>query len=364
MAAGSDQPSVKLAVADYYLAMGRKDEAARLLEELAGSADMHVPAKVRLATLAAAQNERQRANQIVDDVLVRDAKSGSALELKARLLLADGKRDEALEKAKAAIAAEPQLVPAQYTLGMTYLAAGDPDQARKAFEETLKLNPRAAAAQMQLARIQLATGKAESSGQYAQDVLKAYPENPSARLVLVRSLLARGDAAAAERELTPLTQKYPNVSAVHATRGTLDLLKRDQPGARRAFARAVELDSHKRGRNARIGAARHRREETGRRAPARRRAAEAEPDQRRRPAAGRPDLRDDRRPGACGGLPEAGDRRVAQRAPGLRDARPAVCVAAEAGRGAGGSTRRSSRGSPSRWRRTRCWPCSITSTTS
>jgi tetratricopeptide (TPR) repeat protein len=242
MAAASDQPSMKLSVADYYLAMGRKDEAARLLEELAGNADMYVPAKIRLATLAAAQNERPRANQIVDEVLVRDAKSGSALELKSRLLLADGKRDEALEKAKAAVAAEPGLVPAQYTLGLTYLAAGDADQARKAFEETLKLNPRAAAAQMQLARIQLASGKADSSGQYAQDVLKANPQHASARLVLVRSLIARGDAVAAERELAPLAEKYPNVSAVHATRGTLALLKRDQPGARRAFTRAVEID--------------------------------------------------------------------------------------------------------------------------
>ena len=113
IAAASDQPSVKLSVADYYLAMGRKDEAARLLEELAGSAAMYVPAKIRLATMAAAQNERQRAHQIVDEVLVREAKSGGALELKARLLLADGKREEALEKAKAAIAAEPRLVSAR-----------------------------------------------------------------------------------------------------------------------------------------------------------------------------------------------------------------------------------------------------------
>ena len=72
MAAASDQPSVKLSVADYYMAMGRRDEAARLLETLAGTADMYVPAKVRLATLAASQNERARANQIVDEVLVHD----------------------------------------------------------------------------------------------------------------------------------------------------------------------------------------------------------------------------------------------------------------------------------------------------
>jgi tetratricopeptide (TPR) repeat protein len=243
MAAASNQPSEKLSVADYYLAMGRKDDAARLLEELAASAEMYVPAKVRLATLAASQNERQRANQIVDEVLVRDAKAGSALELKARLLLADGKRDQALDKAKAAVAAEPRLVPAQYTLGLTYLALNDADNARKAFEETLKLNPRAAAAQMQLARIQLVTGKSESSGQYAQDVLNADPKNPTARLILVRSLLARGDAAGAERELAPLTDKYPNVSAVQTAQGSLALLKRDQPAARRAFLRAAETDA-------------------------------------------------------------------------------------------------------------------------
>ena len=243
MAAASDQPSVKLSVADYYMAMGRRDEAARLLETLAGTADMYVPAKVRLATLAASQNERARANQIVDEVLVRDAKAGSALELKARLLLADGKRDEALEKAKAAVAAEPRLVPAQYTLGLAYLAAADPDNARKAFEETLHLNPRAAAAQMQLSRIQLATGKAESSGQYAQDVLNADPKNPTARLLLVRSLLARGDTAGAERQLAPLSDKYPNAAAVQLAQGSLALLKHDQPAARRAFQRAAQIDA-------------------------------------------------------------------------------------------------------------------------
>jgi tetratricopeptide (TPR) repeat protein len=242
VAAESKGGDARLQLADFYLLTNRPSDALRVLEGLAAESDFYAQAKTRIAAVQLSQGRRKEANATVDQVLGKQPKNAMALLAKAQLLLQDKQPDAALERVKAAAAADPQYVPAQYMLGTLYAQRGETEEARKALQEVLKLNPRAVAAQLQLSHLELARGSAEISVQLAQDAVNAQPENPLARLLLARSLTARGELERAETEVKALLAKYPNVSAVHSQAGLLALARRDSASATREFTRAAQID--------------------------------------------------------------------------------------------------------------------------
>mgnify|MGYP005812305937 CR=1 FL=1 len=242
LADDSKDPAPALSLADYYVMMARPDEAVALLKKLAANPDAYVEARLREASIAYGRKMPHDAHIVVDEVLAKRPKNPAALILKARFLGAERKFDEALVNAKAAATADPRSVPAHFVLGGLYAAKNDTGSAVKEYTEVLRLNPRAAPAALELARLQMASGETRPAVQFAEQAVTAAPEDPVARWTLVRTLLASGDLDRAETELKALEAKYPNAAPVVAARGTLQVLRKDTPGARRAYSRALELD--------------------------------------------------------------------------------------------------------------------------
>ena len=58
----------------------------------------------------------------------------------------------------------------------------------------------------------------------------------------MRGLLAQRDTARAKIELESLTKQFPDAAAVHVLNGLLKGSQRDEAGARKHFARALELE--------------------------------------------------------------------------------------------------------------------------
>src|SRR4029077_10171681 len=125
--------------------------------------------------------------------LARAPKYARALVMKARWLTSEKKLDEALDRATAAVAADPQSAPAQYTLGLVHDLRREVPDAIKAYNEVLRLNPRAVAAQVQLSRLNLAIGDRDAALHYAEEAKQTEPTSVVARVALTRSLLNRGD---------------------------------------------------------------------------------------------------------------------------------------------------------------------------
>ena len=110
----SKAPAARLQLADYYLGLNRMDDARRLLEELAAAEPAIGEARLRLASIDYATNHKEKAHQVVDHMLASAPQYSPALILKAQWLTAENKLDEALARATAAVAADPESVPAQY----------------------------------------------------------------------------------------------------------------------------------------------------------------------------------------------------------------------------------------------------------
>ncbi len=229
-----------LALADYYLVMGRPQEAIAGLKSVSNGLNMPDVA-LRLARAYAAAGDSKTAWTLINQRLLADANDASALLLKGELLFQEEQREKALDAVRAAVAADPSSVEAQFILGRLYAARGDSSAAKSAFREVLRLNPQATSAQVELAAAE-ARSEPATAVRTAEDAVRIDPDNLSARLALLRGLIAAGDVTRAEKELATLRAEYPQTASVHAQDARLALVKKDTVRARQAVERAEKLD--------------------------------------------------------------------------------------------------------------------------
>ena len=241
VAENSDAPEARFQLAHYYISVQRNEEAIKLLTELAGNQATFAAAEATLAAIDYDGGRRDAAHARLDKLLARAPKDVRALVLKAQWLMNEKKLDEALDRAKAAVAADPQSVTAQFALGATHDLRREMPAAMAAYSEVLRLNPRVVAAQVALSRLSLASGNREAALHYAEEAKQTQPANVNARVALVRSLLQQGELGRAESEIAELQRALPNSAPVHALNGKLQLRRKNYGAAKTSFERALAL---------------------------------------------------------------------------------------------------------------------------
>ena len=233
----------RFALSGFYVSVGRYPEAFKTLEDLAKNNEHFANAKIRIAMLHFANGNRQRAHQVIDEVLAKDSRSGPALTVKARLLLADRKTHEALEQVKNAVLVDPRLADAHLTLARVQLALNDVEEARKAFNDTLKLDPYSLSAQLELSELHRNRNEIDTAIQFAEDAIKTNPGNLAARLSLVRALMVRDeDHARAEQELKTVMARHKDSPRAQSVLAQILLRRNDLPAAQQAFERQLAMD--------------------------------------------------------------------------------------------------------------------------
>jgi tetratricopeptide (TPR) repeat protein len=230
-----------LALADYYVGVGRGDEALKILDSLTRDAKLGRVARMRTAATLRQQGRRSEALALVDSLLKERPSDADVHSLKARLLLAEPADPAAAwTEANEAVQADHESAPAHYTLGLAAVARRDFAAAEAAFTQTLKLNPRAAAAQLQLAKLRLVRGDSAAALNAAEEAVAARPDDRDATLVLAKSLRARGDLDRARRELTSaLARPGPGDVEMAVELGWVELAAGRVGSARAAFERAL-----------------------------------------------------------------------------------------------------------------------------
>jgi tetratricopeptide (TPR) repeat protein len=232
----------RLALADYYMGLGRREDALKLIAELEKASETGTvqAAQLRRASLAYSGGNKSEAHQILDQMLKKRPRNAEARVAKARMLLADGAAPDALRQAKEAVKADPTLPSTHYTVGLAALADRKLDEAEKAFEEVTRLNPRAAGAQLQLSRIRLARGETAGALTAARDAAQQRPDSPEAAILVSRSLRAQGDAAKAWSELSARVASHPESTPLHIEMGWVALERKQFEAARKAFGQALK----------------------------------------------------------------------------------------------------------------------------
>jgi putative PEP-CTERM system TPR-repeat lipoprotein len=240
----SKQSSAAFALADYYASLERHADAIRTLEDIV-SADpaQLVAARTRIAFIHYAAGDRDKAHATIDDVLARVPRNALAVTMKARLLLADGKVDAAVERARQAVEIDPRIPQVQLMLGRALVAVSDLDGARRAFRDALALDANLLPAELELVDLHQQRGELDTATQIADQAVRTHPASLAARLALVRVLTVRSeDHPRAQTELRGLLARYPKSGPVKAAQGAYLLSEGDLGGARAAFARALDLN--------------------------------------------------------------------------------------------------------------------------
>ncbi|MGH9142881.1 MAG: tetratricopeptide repeat protein [Vicinamibacterales bacterium] len=234
----------RLGLADLYLGLNRRDDAAHVLRSLTTSADDTIAraARLRLIGLDFAEGRKADAYRAADALIAEKSHRIDARLAKARMLLQDGRAHEAASEVGAALKSEAGSAEGQYLAGLSALAERRTEDAELAFEQVVALNPRATAAYLQLARLRLARGDAGRALGAAEQAASLAPRDQAATLLKVRALGARGDLLSARRELETAIARDPNASALRLELGRVSLQQHDVGGARRAFEAALHTE--------------------------------------------------------------------------------------------------------------------------
>ncbi len=226
-----------IALADYYLASGRRDDARRVLASVDGDQQARTAADVRLATIDYDTGATDKAHATIDKIVAKRP-TAEAWAVNARFLLAEHRLDDALKAAQAALDLNAAQPVAHYVAGSIAYERGDYTEADHQFHEVLRSNTMTDAANLQLARTALAAGRPDD----AVDLAQAAGNTLDARLTLARALIAGGQVAQGRAELVRLDSLAPRAPQPAVILGSLDLDAGNVGEARRYAARALERD--------------------------------------------------------------------------------------------------------------------------
>jgi tetratricopeptide (TPR) repeat protein len=231
----SKTPAARYRLADYYASTGRTNE--ELLVLLVRSSNL-CRSGGGLAALDHAEGKVAEAHKRLDSVLARVPPNAVALVMKAQRVATENRPDEALDYAKAAIAADPQSAAAHFVLAAVREFRREVAEAIKSTARSCG-STRASAAQIAMSRLSLASGDAPAAVRYAEEPTGC-PSSLDARVTLTRGLIAAGNLARAGTEVAGCP-RAPNSAAVQAVNGALLARRNDLAAARRSFERALEL---------------------------------------------------------------------------------------------------------------------------
>jgi len=237
----SKAQAARFQLADYYVGVGRANDAIEVLKSLSSDQAAFADAELRLAALDYDQGRVAEAHKRLDALLGRAPNFAPGLVAKARWLSKENKLDEALERAKSAVSADPQSADAHFALALIHDRRREIADATKSYKEVLRLNPRAVAAQVELSRLSLRSGDSATALRFAEEASQTQPASLDARVAVARSLVVAGNLERAQNEIATLMKGAPGAAAVHAVNGMYQARRNNAAAARTAFERSLEL---------------------------------------------------------------------------------------------------------------------------
>jgi tetratricopeptide (TPR) repeat protein len=212
----------RLRLADFYLTIGRRDEARDVLEETTQKVPDSVPAWRRLAELEANENKYDEALQVVETIMKLKPDDIDGRYLRGRILLARGDIAAASQELRSVIKAEPTFAPARYNLAIALLKEGKAEEAKAELREALDAVPGFPQATILLASMNLKNGAYQLVIDDLERFLKEGTESSDARVLLGTAYLARNEPARAAEifakitEIDPQSPKGPHYLGVAA----------------------------------------------------------------------------------------------------------------------------------------------------
>lgn len=201
----------------------------------------HLPSQLLAGSIYLKLDQHVMAQRYLESVLARDPGQALARRLLAASLLSAGDATRARELVKPLT--EGGADAATMTLAaQIHLATGDFDAASDFFARAVDANPDDVGARTRLAVARMATGDTERAFSDLESAAELEGSEGQPELAMVLAHLRRGEVDDALKAQQQLELKQPGNPQTHNVKGGILLAKKDLPGARLAFERALELD--------------------------------------------------------------------------------------------------------------------------
>jgi tetratricopeptide (TPR) repeat protein len=231
-----------IAIGDYYL---RKNDAQKALAEYrrgnsqsAGNLDI----EKRMQDLYLTSNQIEQAAKLDSQLMSQAPKDTLVAVLHGRVLLAQGKKQDAIIALQDAVKNAPNSAMAHYYLGVTHWQNENLGQASSELKEALKASPDLPLVLRSLVQLNLAQNKTSEAQVYAQELVQRNPADVDARLLLGSIYLRDGQLHPAEEQFLVANQLAPAQAAVHLNLGLLNAKGKKWTQAEKELETAIQLD--------------------------------------------------------------------------------------------------------------------------
>ena len=232
---------VAIAIGDYYLLKSDKERALaeyrRGLSESAGNIEI----EKRMQDLYLTTNQLAEAAKLDGQLMHQAPKDPLVNVLHGRLLLAQGKKQEAIIALQNAVKNSPSSPMAHYHLALAYWQNQSLGQANSELLEALKASPGMPLVLRSLIQLNLIQNHPTEAQVYAQELVQRNPADANARLMLGSIYLQEGQLRLAEEQLLVANRLAPNQANVHAQLGVMNAKEKKWKQAEQEFETAIRL---------------------------------------------------------------------------------------------------------------------------
>ena len=231
----------RVRLADFYVLLGRRDEARSTLKEITDAAPDYLPAWRRLGELAFVERNFEEAGRAAAVVLKKNPSDLDAQFLTGRIHLAKRETTLAIEYFRKVLSLELNSAPAHHQLALAHLQAGNIQQAKSELRETKRLAPNLLEASLLLSQLDIQSGAVRPAIDDLERLIARRPDALAAYALLVTGHLAARDSVRAATTARALMQAAPREPRGPYLLGVALLAQGNRAEARDEFARALSL---------------------------------------------------------------------------------------------------------------------------
>jgi tetratricopeptide (TPR) repeat protein len=235
-------PEASIAIGDYYVQRNDLNKSLAEYQRGLSVAPGNLELEKRMEELYLISNRTDEAAKLDAQLMKQAPKDLSVNITHGRLLLAQGKQQDAIIALQKASTNAADSAQAHYYLGVAYWQSNNLGQANNEFQAAIKAVPGFSLALRGLAQISLAQQHPAEAQEYAQELVQRFPAVVSNRLLLGEILLSEGQSTAAKEQFLAAGQLAPNLSAVHLDLGHVYAAEKKWTQAESEFETAVQVD--------------------------------------------------------------------------------------------------------------------------
>jgi tetratricopeptide (TPR) repeat protein len=204
---------LRFALASLYGQVNKPDlseQQYRKIIDGAGTEPVGLRARTMLAGLLLNQGKSvDEYERIIEEVLKINPRDNDALLLRGKILLGNGKPQDAVVAFRSILKDAPRSVEVLTLLGSAHLLSGEKELAKENLLKAVELDPKDSNAQLMLARFYARTGNYKDALRKIDEILETSPKNIDALETRIEIFNAKQDQKGLQASILKLKENYP-----------------------------------------------------------------------------------------------------------------------------------------------------------